>query len=253
MSPKLETIKHANWMELFFDLVFVFAIAKATHVLSHLHEGHLDWSQLGIFVLIMIPIWWAWTGHTMFATRFDTEDTTQRFLTLVQMLAVVFFTSFISPDFDRNYHGFLFSYLAIRILLILMYARASSLMPEAIPISKHLGIGFSIGLTISFTSIFVDPPFRYLWLYSGILIEILTPFLCRKTLKLISVNSHHMPERFGLLTIILLGETVIAIATKLGDLTWILSTPFMAINGFIAICCRASTTLSGCVNHLGRF
>ena len=90
MNAGLDTIKRANWLELFFDLVFVFAIAKATHVLAHLHDGHVSLAQYGIFILIMIPVWWAWTGHTMFATRFDTEDTAQRLLTLAQMLAAVF-------------------------------------------------------------------------------------------------------------------------------------------------------------------
>lgn len=236
MSAELETIKRANWLELFFDLVFVFAIAKATHVLVHLHDGHVSLAQYGIFVLIMIPIWWAWTGHTMFATRFDTEDTTQRLLTLAQMLAVVFLAAFISPDFDANYHGFLFSYVAIRVLLILMYIRATRFIPESVPISKHLGTGFSIGLLVSLSSLLVEPPWRYVLLYAGITIEIITPLLYRSILQLVPVKSHHMPERFGLLTIILFGESVVAIAAKLGDLSWTLLTPFAATNGFIAMC-----------------
>ena len=85
--------------------MYVFAIAKATHVLVHLHDGHVEWSQYGIFFLIMIPVWWAWTGHTMFATRFDTEDPGQRLLTLAQMLAALFLAAFINPDFDSYYHA----------------------------------------------------------------------------------------------------------------------------------------------------
>jgi len=235
MNSGLETVKRANWLELFFDLVFVFAIAKATHVLVHLHDGHVAWSQYGIFVLIMIPVWWAWTGHTMFATRFDTGDTTQRLLTLAQMLAVVFLAAFINPDFDAYYHGFLFSYVAIRVLLILMYVRAARVMPKAGPISKYLGIGFSLGLLVALGSLFVDPPWRYVLLYAGIIIEILVPIFSRSVLKAIPVSSHHMPERFGLLTIILFGESVVAIAAKLGDLTWSALTPFAAVNGFVVM------------------
>lgn len=236
MSSGLQTVKRANWLELFFDLVFVFAVAKATHVLAHLHEGHVAWSQYGTFLLIMIPIWWAWTGHTMFATRFDTEDTTQRLLTLSQMLAAVFLAAFINPDFDANYHGFLFSYVAIRALLILMYVRAARVMPKAGPISKYLGIGFSLGLLVALCSLLVDPPWRYVVLYTGITIEIIAPLLSRSVLKAIPVNSHHMPERFGLLTIILFGESVVAIAAKLGEETWSALTPFAAVNGFVVMC-----------------
>jgi low temperature requirement protein LtrA len=236
MSSGLETVKRANWLDLFYDLVFVFAIAKATHVLVHLHDGHVAWSQYGIFFLIMIPVWWAWTGHTMFTTRFDTEDTTQRLLTLAQMLAAVFLAAFINPDFDAYYHGFLFSYVTIRVLLILMYVRAARIMPIAGPISKYLGIGFSLGILVSLSSLFVDPPWRYVLLYAGITIEILVPFFSRSVLKAIPVNSHHMPERFGLFTIILFGESVVAIAAKLSDQTWSALTPFAAVNGFVVMC-----------------
>jgi len=72
-----ENIKRANWLELLFDLIFVYAVSKATHILAHAHNGHIGFEQYGIFILVMIPIWWAWTGHTLFATRFDTEDTGQ--------------------------------------------------------------------------------------------------------------------------------------------------------------------------------
>lgn len=236
MSSGIETVKRANWLELFFDLVFVFAIAKATHVLVHLHDGHVAWSQYGIFVLIMVPVWWAWTGHTMFTTRFDTEDTTQRLLTLAQMLAAVFLAAFINPDFDAYYHGFLFSYVAIRVLLILMYVRAARLMPKAGPISKHLGIGFALGLLVAMGSLIVDPPWRYVLLYAGITIEILVPIFSRSVLKAIPVSSHHISERFGLLTIILFGESVVAIAAKLSDQTWSALTPFAAANGFVVMC-----------------
>jgi len=236
VNSGLDVIKRANWLELFFDLVFVFAIAKATHVLGHLHDGHMAWSQYGVFLLIMVPVVWAWTGHTMFATRFDTEDTTQRLLTLAQMLAAVFLAAFINPDFDPNYHGFLFSYVAIRVLLILMYIRAARIIPEARPISKYLGVGFSIGLLVALSSLFVDPPWRYVVLYAGILIEILVPLFSRSVLKSVSVKSHHMPERFGLLTIILFGESVVAIAAKLGDLTWTAVTPVAAVIGFVVMC-----------------
>ena len=78
-------IKKATWLDLLFDLIFVFAIAKATHILAHAHHGHLSINQYVIFVLVIVPIWWTWTGHTLFATRFDTHDTTQRVLTLAQM------------------------------------------------------------------------------------------------------------------------------------------------------------------------
>ena len=230
-----DKIKRANWLELLFDLIFVFAVAKATHILGHAHNGHIGFEQYSTFILVMVPIWWAWTGTTLFATRFDTEDVGQRVLTLAQMLAVVFWTSFINSDFDPNYRGYLSFYVLIRVLLIMMYWRAAKHDPDSVPIAKRLSLGFSIGIAISLSSLLFESPIRYVILYAGIGIEILTPLLSRKVLKTVPVKSHHLPERFGLFTIILLGESVITIATKLNVTPWSIFTVAAAISGFFIL------------------
>lgn len=226
-------IKKANWLELLFDLIFVYAVSKATHILAH--GGHIGFSQYATFILVMIPIWWTWTGHTLFATRFDSEDTTQRILTLFTMLAVVFWTAFINADFDQYYHGYLLFYIIIRLTLVSMYLNAARKNPLAKPIAKRLGAGFSLGLGIASLSLLFEPPYRYVVLYLGIGIEIITPLLSRRCLKATPVKSHHLPERYGLLTIILLGESVIILATNLTETPWSISVVISAILGFIII------------------
>jgi len=230
-----EIIKRANWLELLFDLIFVYAISKATHILAYAHGGHIEIVQYVTFILVMIPIWWTWTGHTLFVTRFDTEDFTQRMLTLVTMLAVVFWTSFINADFDSYYHGYLLFYVVIRLILLTMYWNVARGNPVAIPIAKRLGLGFSIGLTVALLSLLFEPPFRYIVLYLGIGIEIITPLLSRSALKAIPVKSHHLPERYGLLTIILLGESIIMLATNLSATPLSVSVGAATIAGFILI------------------
>jgi len=230
-----EKIKRANWLELLFDLIFVFAVSKATHILAHAHDGHMGYEQYITFILVMIPIWWAWTGHTLFATRFDTEDTAQKLLTLTQMLAVVFWATFINADFDPNYQGYLLFYVLIRILLIMMYWRATKYNTASIPVAKKLSTGFSVGLVIVLSSLLFESPLRYFVMYTGIAIEILTPILSRKVLKSVPVKSHHLPERYGLLTIILLGESVIMLATSLNESQWTELTVGAAISGFFLL------------------
>jgi low temperature requirement protein LtrA len=230
-----ENTKRANWLELLYDLIFVYAISKATHILAHAHNGHIGTEQYAIFILVMVPIWWAWTGHTLFATRFDTEDTGQKILTLSQMLVLVFWTSFINADFDPNYHGYLLFYVLIRVLLIMMYWRVARINPASILISKRLSMGFSMGLMVSLSSLWFDSPTRYFVMYAGIAIEILTPLLSRNILKTVSVKSHHLPERYGLLTIILLGESVIIMATKLNEVSWTIVVVGSAVLGFFIL------------------
>ncbi len=231
----IENIKRANWLELLFDLIFVYAVSKATHILAHAHDGHVAIGQYITFILVIVPIWWTWTGHTLFSTRFDTEDTRQRLLTLTTMLAVVFWTAFINADFDPNYHGYLAFYVVIRLILVVMYWNSTKTNRLAIPITKRLTTGFLIGLTIAVSSIMFESPVRYAILYLGITVEIITPLLSRKLLKAIPVKSHHLPERYGLLTIILLGESVIMLASSLNKVIWNTSIIAAVISGFIII------------------
>ncbi|MEZ9890682.1 low temperature requirement protein A [Vibrio breoganii] len=230
-----DTIKKANWLELFFDLIFVFAISTATHLLTHVHNGHIAIEDYLTFVLVIIPILWVWTGHTLFSTRFDTGDKWQRFLTFVVMFFAVFWTAFINSDFDSYYHGYLAFYVLARTTLIIMYCNAARVNATAIPVAKNLGIGFSIGLAICISSVFFEPPYRYIVLYMGIGVEIITPLLRRSVLKAVPVASHHLPERYGIFAIVLLGESVIMLAANLGKSNW--STPVIGtvISGFVLI------------------
>lgn len=75
---------HATWLELFFDLIFVVAIAQLAHNLNQ------DISLSGFlgFVVLFVPVWWAWVGATFYANRFDTDDLCHRLLTAIQIIAV---------------------------------------------------------------------------------------------------------------------------------------------------------------------
>src|SRR3712207_7580017 len=76
-------LRHATWMELFYDLVFVVAVAALS---GRLHD---DDSLAGIllFAGLFVPVWWAWVGHTIYSARFDTDDLVHRLATAAMMLA----------------------------------------------------------------------------------------------------------------------------------------------------------------------
>jgi Bacterial low temperature requirement A protein (LtrA) len=91
-SPRLrintdgEESNHASWVELFFDLVFVVAIAELSHTL----EQHLSWHGFIQFAALFLPCWWAWVLVTFYVDRYETDDPTHRILILSTMLAVIF-------------------------------------------------------------------------------------------------------------------------------------------------------------------
>lgn len=76
--------RHATWLELFYDLVFVVAVSQLAHNLSK------DVSLTGFlsFAALFVPVWWAWIGTTFYANRFDSDDVLRRLLMGLQMLAI---------------------------------------------------------------------------------------------------------------------------------------------------------------------
>jgi low temperature requirement protein LtrA len=230
-----ELVKRAGWLELFFDLVFVYAIAKTTHVIAHPHDGHISLDAYIKFALILVPVWWAWTGHTLFSTRFDSKDTAHRLLTLAQMLATLFLAAFINPEFDATYPGFLLSYLAIRLILVAMYLRAGSMDRDKSHVTSAMALGFGLGLVVAASSYLFPSPVRYFVLYAGIAIEVATPIFLRARLATVPVSEHHLPERFGLLTIILLGESVVALGAPMSESGLTAASAVAAVAGFVVL------------------
>jgi len=76
--------RHPTWLELFFDLILVAVIGQLGQTLSH----HVSWHGLLRFVVLSIPIWWAWTGVVFYTTRFDTNDLSDRIFYFLEMLGV---------------------------------------------------------------------------------------------------------------------------------------------------------------------
>jgi low temperature requirement protein LtrA len=76
-SSDEEQLRHASWVELFFDLVFVVVISELSHTLA----AHLSWVGFLQFAALFVPCWWAWTIYTFYVDRYDTDDVLYRVLT----------------------------------------------------------------------------------------------------------------------------------------------------------------------------
>ena len=83
-----EAFRTSTPLELFFDLCFVVAVAQASSSLHHeLVEGHIADGVVG-FLMGFFGVWWAWMNFTWFASAHDADDVPYRLLTLVQMAGV---------------------------------------------------------------------------------------------------------------------------------------------------------------------
>ena len=199
--------RKVTWLELFFDLAFVAAVAKVGSPLAD------DYSFPGLcrYAFLFFLIWWAWSGHSTFATRFDTDDAIQRALTLVQIFVVAVMAVNAKDGLDsRSSAGFAAAYAIVRFLLVAQYLRA-----RAIPESRRLTTAFAIGIGAAavcwLVSAIVPPPARY-WLWAiALLVDVATPIATAHLTVQAPPDAAHLPERYGLFTIILLGESLVAI------------------------------------------
>lgn len=208
--------KKVTWLELFYDLLFVAAVSKAGHVLLHAEHGIIPYDYLLKFVLIFIPVWWAWVGQTMFINRYGQDILAHRVFLILQLLSVLVMTASLSVDFDQYYLPFFIGYIGSRAFTAIQYFLLHGFKSDHhLNAARFLGLSFLIGIAISSFSLFFDSWVRYLILYAGIAVDIILPLIGRRRLVKVPIHTHHLMERFALFTIILLGESVVSMIAVL--------------------------------------
>lgn len=208
--------RSATWLELFYDLVFVVAVAGLGHRLL----VHPDWENGLAYVGLFIPLWWAWAGFTFYADRFDTDDLGQRLLAAAQIMAVAFMAASISGEEADSTFAFAAAYIAARVILLIMYARARRHVHEAKELVTGYIVGHSIGVAIWVVSLLIPPPARFFLWAIGLLVDFYTPYHLREIQKKVPLDVSHLPERFGLFTILVLGESITAVVAGLAEEGW---------------------------------
>ena len=222
--------RHATWLELFYDLVFVVAVSQVAH---NLYE---DVSITGFFgfVFLFIPLWWAWIGTTFYANRFDSDDIGHRLLIGLQMLAIAALAVNVHGGLGESSAGFALAYAAGRVVLVIEYFRAAKYIPQARGLARRYGTGFAIAATLWLLSAFVPIPWRFVLWGLGLVIDFATPITAPKSLQVgLLPHPEHLPERFGLFTIIVLGEGIIAVVDGVAEQKWNITSAMSAVLGFI--------------------
>ncbi len=224
-----EKERRVTWLELFYDLVFVVAIAELVHNL----EKDVSLSGFFSFAALFVPVWWCWVGATFYATRFDTDDLGHRLLTLLQMAIIATLAVNVHHGLGDSSVGFALSYVASRTVLILQYLSAGHFVAAARPLTNWYSRGFSISVVLWLISVFVPVPWRFALWALGVLIDLATPLTAGRLVARIPPSMSHIPERVGLFTIIVLGESVIAVVRGVAEQTWNVSSALAAFLGLV--------------------
>jgi low temperature requirement protein LtrA len=199
--------RKVTWLELFFDLVFVAALSQVGAPLAHAYSFH----ELGRFAFLLLVIWWAWHGYASYATRFDVDDRAERIATLLQMLAVIFMAANAEAGLDsESSAGFAAAYAVMRLILAARYLRAARL-PGARQIAVEHAAGFGAAAIVWLLSSLAPVPARYVLWAIALAIDLGTAMVTARHTLAVPPNAAHLPERFGLFTLILLGEAIVAV------------------------------------------
>jgi len=206
-------------LELLFDLVFVVAIAQVAAQLAHaIADGHaLD--TLGPYLMVFFAIWWAWMNFTWFASAYDTDDVPYRALVLVQMAGVLILAAGVPAAFSGHDGGFTavtVGYLVMRIGLVSLWVRAGIQHPEGRATALRYAVAISF-VQLLWVSRLALPDGGPWWVFVVIAVLDLSVPLWAERTGSTAWHPHHIAERYGLFTIIVLGESVLASTVGVQD------------------------------------
>ncbi|EOR10758.1 MULTISPECIES: low temperature requirement protein A [Acinetobacter] len=211
LAPRDPTEAHraATPLELLFDLIFVVAIATAGQQLHHaIIEGHL-WHALPTYFMVFFALWWAWMNFTWFASAYDNDDTLYRCLTFVQIVGSLVMAAGIPAVFqEHNFDVIIIGYVIMRLALVTQWIRVAKHDPERKVTAYRYAIGIvlvQLGWLIGNFSAIHMTPLLFLIL---VVAELVVPLYAEKH-AITPWHPHHIIERYGLLTIIVLGESII--------------------------------------------
>jgi low temperature requirement protein LtrA len=232
--PRLRTLeteveRRATWLELFLDLVFVAAIAEVASTLS----ADPTAAGFGRFLALFLPIGWAWSGFAFYATRFDTDDLVYRLLTLLGMFAVAALASTVPHALEGGQNAFAVAYVCVRLVLLGLYIRVYRDLPAAKAVAGWFIFVFGSGVVVWLVSLAVPTPWKYVLWGVALLFEHFGPVRAWRLLGNMPVDPRHLPERFGLLVLIVLGEGVIGVVLGTAHVSWTLSSGAAAFAGFL--------------------
>jgi low temperature requirement protein LtrA len=211
-----EPHRAATPLELLFDLCFVVAVAFAAADLHHaLSEDHIA-DGVAAYPMVFFGIWWAWMNFTWFATAYDTDDVPYRVATLVQITGALILAAGVPRAFEEGDFGIVtLGYAVMRVALAAQWVRAG--LGEDGP-GRRTAFRYAGGITalmLGWTALLWAPDgIRVPLFLVLVLLELAVPLWAERGHRT-SWHAGHIAERYGLFTIIVLGETILSATTAI--------------------------------------
>jgi low temperature requirement protein LtrA len=216
-SPE-EAHRVSTPLELLFDLVIVVAVAQAAGGLHHaLAEGHAAEGVL-VYSMVFFGVWWAWMNFTWFASAYDNDDVAYRLLVLLQLTGALVFAAGI-PRFQ---HGDLTvgvtGYVLMRLSLVTLWLRAARADLERRQCALRYALGVLLVQGAWVGLLFVPKSLGVLGFWALALCELAVPAWAERRGGT-RWHPEHIAERYGLFTLITLGESILAASVAVRSAT----------------------------------
>ena len=205
-----ESHRAATPLELFFDLVFVVAIAQAAGGLHHaVSEGHAAAGLVG-FLMVFFTIWWAWMNFTWFASAYDCDDVPYRLAVLVQITGALILAAGVPAMFESHTPNVatIVGYVVMRLAMVAQWLRAAASDPGRRVTARRYAFGITL-LQLAWIGVLLDTT---LWTPGFPLLaalELAVPLWAERVAPT-TWHPQHIAERYGLLTLIVLGESILS-------------------------------------------
>jgi low temperature requirement protein LtrA len=214
--------QRATTLELFYDLVFVFAITQVSHLLL----AHLNWEGVGQSALVLLVVWWSWNYTTWVTNELNTDSVVVRLLLIALMLASLLMAIAIPEAFGDKALLFAASYVAIQVgrHSFLTFLAAERGTVERLRAGRILTWFVAAGVFWIGGALADGSTRTVLWLaalaldYAAPLVTYWLPWRPRLSPETWQVGSEHFAERFQLFIIIALGETIVITGATTADL-----------------------------------
>jgi low temperature requirement protein LtrA len=210
-----ESHRVATPLELFFDLVFVVAIAQAANGLHHAVAELHPFEGLVGYLMVFFALWWAWMAFTWFASAYDCDDTLYRLLVFVQISGALLLAAGIPAMFETRMANIatVGGYVVMRLALVVQWLRAAASDPQRRTTAYRYAAGLVVMQT-AWVGILLVP--QYFWPAFLILVtlDVALPAWAESASPT-TWHPHHITERYGLLTMIVLGESILAATTAI--------------------------------------
>jgi len=216
-------------LELFFDLAYVVCVAElATSLLSD-----LDWDGVWTFVALFVVLWLSWAQYTLHNNRFDTDDLILRFAKLGAMLAILGAAASVTAATGELVVAFTWSYAPGRVILAGLYYRAWRHVPAARGTTTVYLVAMSTVALLWIVSLALPSPARFVLWGVAVVVDVAAPIIAGRRPSRAPLHLEHLPDRFGLLVILVLGEVIASIVTGVHDVKWADASVLIGVAGFL--------------------